>query len=123
MSFTYGEGADEQITLLRDEIGDTKINPDGIFPEGENSGDNRLTYLYNDEGQHLGRFTARCCEILARAYARYPTASRLGPADETVKASEYYKDEAARLRALYGYPATQTIRNPFSGSIEARYRP
>lgn len=123
MSFTYGEGADELINTLRDEIGDVNENPDGVFPEGENFGDNRLVYLYNEEGQHMGRFTARCCEVLARAYARYPTATRIGPSDETLKAADYYKDEARRLRLLYGFPVTQPPRSPFSGSMENTHRP
>lgn len=115
--FTYGEGASELINQLRDEIDDTRESPDGIFPLGENFGDNRLVYLYNDEGQHMGRFTARCCEILARAYAKYPTASRLGPSDETLKATDYYTKEAQRLRQLYGHHNTAGTRHPFSGSV------
>jgi hypothetical protein len=103
MSFTYGDDAAEIITKLRDEIDDTQEKPDGVFPDGRNFSDERLTELYSDEGQHLGRFIARCCEILARAYARYPTATRLGPEDETVNAFEHYTTEASRLRRLHGY--------------------
>ncbi|MBK8989265.1 MAG: hypothetical protein IPM39_24910 [Chloroflexi bacterium] len=115
--FTYGEGATELINQLRNEVQDNKESPDGVFPLGENFGDDHLTYLYHDESQHLGRFTARCCEILARAYARFPTASRLGPSDETLKAADYYSAEARRLRQLYGYPNNTGIRYPFSGSV------
>ena len=101
--FTYGDGAPEIITTLRDEIDDTQEKPNGVFPDGRNFSDERLTELLVAEGQHLGRFTARCCEILARAYARYPTAMRLGPEDETVNAFEHYTAEASRLRRLHGF--------------------
>ena len=121
--FTYGEEATDLLNTLRDEIGDTKEAPEGVFPEGENFGDNRLIYLYNDEGQHLGRFTARCCELLGRAYARYPTATRLGPSDETVKAVDYFKEEARRLRQLYGWHQSLSPRNPYRGGVETQVRP
>ncbi|MBE2223850.1 MAG: hypothetical protein IAF02_20085 [Anaerolineae bacterium] len=103
MSFTYGDEAPALLNLLRDEIDDTQENPKGVFPDGRNFSDARLTEILLEEAQIIGRFTARCCEILSRAYARFPTQTRLGPTGETIKAFEYYRGEAARLRRLHGH--------------------
>jgi hypothetical protein len=114
MSFTYGADAEPIINTLRDEIDDTQVKPGGVYPDGRNFSDQRLLELYTDEGVHLGRFIARCCEILARAYAHHPTSMRLGPEGEEYNAFGYYTAEASRLRRLHGYlhsrkPTTQAI--------------
>lgn len=101
--FSYGDGASELINQMREEIDDTRQEPDGVYPDGHNFSDQTLLTLHAAEGLNLGRLTARCCEILARAYARYPTASRMGPVGESVAASKHYRLEAARLRQLHGY--------------------
>lgn len=96
------------ISLLREEIDDTKVDPNGVFPDGRNFTDEHLTRILKDEGNDYGRFAAKACELLARAYARFPTATRLGPENETVNAFKHYTAEASRLRKTHGYAKRRT---------------
>lgn len=109
MSFIYDIGAinaeDVAISAVRLEIGDETENA-GVKPDGTNFSDEEILYFYGLEGTH-NRTVARCLETLARQYARLPR-TRVGPHDEdpqTVAAR--LRQQAADLRARYGYGDTQ----------------
>lgn len=92
---------DTHIGQIRLEIGDTQENA-GPFPDGRNFMDAELHYLYESEGENVGRAAARAAEVLATSWAGAPTDVTLGPHRTRYAAHGYWVKEAARLRNQFG---------------------
>ncbi len=111
----------EPVGQIRLEIGDDVEDPEGVRPHGRNFSDAQLTHFYSQEGRHVGRAAAKACEVLARDWAKEPTAVRLGPQGEEINTSAFFRLEADRLRRVYGRNQV-TINRPM-GSAGVRIYP
>lgn len=104
MAFTYDIAASGEyltISQIRLEIGDT-VEDSGVRPDGRNFSDAELLSIYGDEGDHVGRAAARCCELLAREWGRVPKTTLRGDAIDPSQASVNFAREARELRRAHG---------------------
>ena len=105
MSFSYD--LTSSIGLVKLEIGDVSESA-GVKPDGSAFSDEELTAILSGEGDVVGRAAARCCEILARTYARFVDVTA-GPRKESLsQAATAYRQQAEALREQYGYGSAAT---------------
>lgn len=113
MSFTYNPATD--LGQVRTEIGDTVLN-DGILPNKVNFSNEEIEGYLSSEGDHVMRAVAHAFEVASRRWAIVPTESSLGPESRKRDTAGFFRAEAQRLRALYGYvpdeDVTPAIRPP-----------
>lgn len=128
MPFNYDESSEDAniitITAIRREIGDFTEN-DGILPGSANFQDEQLLAFYASEGSHTQRAAANALESAARLWAAQPV-ERLGNITNDPKAiADNLRQEAARLRGVYGYAnATGTAtRRAGTGSAQSTLYP
>ena len=102
MAWTYsGDPANSTLDAIRFEIGDTNTN-DQLLQDAE------INYTYSEEGSVLAA-SARCCEVLARKFAREAD-QELGPIKEKLsQRSDSYAKLAETLRRKATQAPTDAI--------------
>ena len=94
------------ISAIRLEVGDTETTR-GIKPNGKNYTDDEIIYLYDLEGQSIGRAAARICEQMANAWSSVPR-TMFGSLFDPRHIGRNFMRQAETLRRQYGYFATES---------------
>lgn len=111
---------------MRLEIGDSRVEPDGLLPGGRNFDNEELTHFYTEEGPNYWRGVARALEAAAALWSLEPEDYRLGPEQEKQTTADKLAKRAAQLRARYGYAdaATGPAHRPaVSGAVRVQVWP
>lgn len=110
MSFTYDITNTTDISsLMRREIGDTRLDPNGVLPEGRNLTDAELDYFYDQEDDDFWLAIARAFDAIAAEYARYPESFKMGPEEQKIPAATYYSSRAQEIRTGTLVPASFSV--------------
>lgn len=124
MSFSYDPSTD--VGRVRTEIGDTSLDA-GILPDGVNFSNEEIQGYLTAEGDHVMRAVAHASEVAARRWAIVPTSASLGPESHRRDTAAFFRTEAQRLRAIYGYVSDEemaaTNRPVVSGMVPVTVHP
>ncbi len=105
MSFTYNLNDKDTmvqiVSTLRLNLGDSTKDK-GAKPDGTNFQDDELYYFYTDEGNNVGRATARGCEVLASHWSKAPR-TMFGSLVDPRHVTRNYQKQANEFRKQYGY--------------------
>lgn len=124
MTFSYDLAS--TIGKMRLEIGDNRVEPDGLLPGGRNFENEELTHFYTEEGSNYWRGVARALEAAAAVWSLEPEDYRLGPEQEKQTTADKLAARAAKLRTRYGYAdaATGPAHTPaVSGAVRVQVWP
>lgn len=94
------------ISAIRLEVGDTSTER-GIKTDGGNYTDDEIIYIYEAEGQSVGRSAARVCEQMANAWSSVPR-TMFGSLFDPRHIGRNFMRQAETLRRQYGYYETES---------------
>ena len=99
MTYSYDiANPDHIVSQMRLELGDHKVDPDGMLPEGNNFSDEELTHFYSQEGDDFWAAIARSFDAAAARWSAYPWEVWFGPERHRMKPAEYYAERASNIR-------------------------